>query len=165
MRHLFLSNEMPFLMGNRHAGHFDSVADHNSRYCGHCLFAGWDPGQRFFFSCFCCRHAGYPQRFFRPIALLLTLPINILSLGLFTFVINALMLKMASGVIPGFNVYGFWTAIFGSFLISVISWLLNAFISEKGSLTAIKPRKSTDARTGEQEDTIDLEHKGDNRWE
>jgi putative membrane protein len=108
---------------------------------------------------------GILNAFFRPIALLLTLPINILSLGLFTFVINALMLKMASGVIPGFNVYGFWTAIFGSFLISVISWLLNSFISEQGSLTAINLKRGSDARTGKQDDTIDLEHKGDDRWE
>lgn len=108
---------------------------------------------------------GILNAFFRPIALLFTLPINILSLGLFTFIINALMLKMASGLIPGFGVYGFWTAIFGSFLISVISWLLNAFINEQGSLSSISQKQEPDARVREQKDTIDLEHKGDNRWE
>ena len=70
---------------------------------------------------------GILNAFFRPIALLLTLPINILSLGFFTFVINALMLKMASGIITGFEVIGFWSAIFGSWVISVISWMLNSF--------------------------------------
>ena len=108
---------------------------------------------------------GILNAFFRPIALLLTLPINILSLGLFTFIINALMLKMASGVIQGFDVYGFWTAIFGSLLISVISWLLNSFISEQGTLTSINSRQEPDARIKQDDDTIDLEHKGDNRWE
>ena len=108
---------------------------------------------------------GILNAFFRPIALLFTLPINILSLGLFTFIINALMLKMASGLIPGFGVYGFWTAIFGSLLISVISWLLNAFINEQGSLSSISQKQGPDARVREQKDTIDLEHKGDNRWE
>ena len=108
---------------------------------------------------------GILNAFFRPIALLFTLPINILSLGLFTFIINALMLKMASGLIPGFGVYGFWTAIFGSLLISVISWLLNAFINEQGSLSSISQKQGPDAEIREQEDTIDLEHKGDNRWE
>jgi putative membrane protein len=108
---------------------------------------------------------GILNAFFRPIALLLTLPINILSLGLFTFIINALMLKMASGIIPGFDVYGFWTAISGSLLISVISWLLNSFISEKGTLSSINIKQEPDARIREQDDTIDLEHKGDNRWE
>ena len=108
---------------------------------------------------------GILNAFFRPIALLLTLPINILSLGLFTFIINALMLKMASGLIPGFDVYGFWTAIFGSFLISVISWLLNSFISEQGTLTTFNIKHRQDPMTKPQDDTIDLEHKGDNRWE
>ncbi len=108
---------------------------------------------------------GILNAFFRPIAVLLTLPINILSLGLFTFVINAIMLKMASGIIPGFGVYGFWTAVFGSFLISVISWLLNTFISEQGSIASINRKQGPDVRTREQDDTIDLEHKGGNRWE
>ena len=119
----------------------------------------------FFPAIFAAAMLGILNAFFRPIALLLTLPINILSLGLFTFIINALMLKMASGVIPGFEVYGFWTAIFGSFLISVISWLLSAFISEKGTLSSINVKQGPDARTREQDDTIDLEQKGDNRWE
>ena len=82
--------------------------------------------------------------FFRPILLILTLPINILSLGLFTFVINALMLLMASGVIPGFNVSGFWSAVFGSLLISIVSWALTAFIGERGRVQFIDLRKIDD---------------------
>jgi putative membrane protein len=109
---------------------------------------------------------GILNAFFRPIALLLTLPINILSLGLFTFIINALMLKMASGVIPGFDVYGFWTAIFGSLLISLISWLLNSFITEQATVvSSIHIKRGPDAPKRKPDDTIDLEHKGDNRWE
>lgn len=118
-----------------------------------------------FSAVFAAAMLGILNAFFRPIALLLTLPLNILSLGLFTFVINALMLKMASGIIPGFNVYGFWPAIFGSFLISAISWLLNAFIGEHGSLSAINSKQRPDARIREEDDTIDLENKGDNHWE
>ena len=82
--------------------------------------------------------------FFRPILLILTLPINILSLGFFTFVINALMLLMASGVIPGFNVSGFWSAVFGSLLISIVSWALTAFIGERGTVQYIDLRKIDD---------------------
>ena len=108
---------------------------------------------------------GILNAFFRPVALLLTLPINILSLGLFTFIINALMLKMASGVIPGFDVYGFWTAIFGSLLISLFSWLLNSFVSEQGTVASINLKQKPDAGKKDPSDTIDLEHKGDNRWE
>ena len=91
---------------------------------------------------------GILNAFFRPIILILTLPINILTMGLFTFVINAVLLKMASGVISGFNVEGFWPAVFGSLLISVVSWLLNSFISERGTV-----------------EYIDLKHRGGNRWE
>jgi putative membrane protein len=75
---------------------------------------------------------GMLNAFFRPILIILTLPINILTLGLFTFVINALLLMMASGVIGGFVVQGFRPALFGSLIISLISWLLNSFISGKG---------------------------------
>ena len=119
----------------------------------------------FFSAVFAAAVLGILNAVLRPIALLLTLPINILSLGLFTFIINALMLKMASGIIPGFGVYGFWTAIFGALLISVISWLLNSFINEQGTVTSINIQHGHTAARGEQDDTIDLEHKGDNRWE
>ena len=119
----------------------------------------------FFSAVFAAAVLGIFNAVLRPVALLLTLPINILSLGLFTFIINALMLKMASGIIPGFGVYGFWTAVSGSLLISLISWLLNSFIGEKGTLTSIHARHERAPKNGEQDDTIDLEHKGDNRWE
>jgi putative membrane protein len=68
----------------------------------------------------------------RPILILLTLPLNILTLGLFTFVINAVLLLIVSSVIPGFDVLGFWTAVLGSLIISVASWLLNRFIGSGG---------------------------------
>ncbi|OPY10983.1 MAG: Membrane protein of unknown function [Syntrophus sp. PtaU1.Bin005] len=71
---------------------------------------------------------GFLNVFFRPILLVLTLPVNVLTLGLFTFLINALILKMASGVIPGFDVQGFWTAVFGALLISVVNGLLGAVL-------------------------------------
>jgi putative membrane protein len=120
----------------------------------------------FFPAIFAAALLGILNAFFRPLALLLTLPINILSLGLFTFIINALMLKMASGLIPGFDVYGFWTAIFGSLLISLISWLLNSFIGEQATLSSsIRIHHGFDATKKTPDDTIDLEHKGDNRWE
>ena len=91
---------------------------------------------------------GILNAFFRPILIVLTLPINILSLGLFTFIINAMLLKIASGVISGFEVYGFWSAVFGSLLISVVSWILSSFISERGRV-----------------EYIDLKKKDGDRWE
>jgi putative membrane protein len=116
---------------------------------------------------------GILNALFRPILILLTLPINILTLGFFTFVINALMLKTASGVISGFEVIGFWSAIFGSLIISAISWLLNSFINEKGSVTYHRADPDTrypsrgrnENQNKNENDTIDLENKGDDRWE
>jgi putative membrane protein len=101
----------------------------------------------FFGAFFAAAILGVLNAFFRPILIILTLPINILTLGLFTFIINALLLKMASGVIAGFDVRGFWAAVFGSIIISVVSWALNSFISPKGRV-----------------EYIDLKKKGD-RWE
>jgi putative membrane protein len=104
----------------------------------------------FFTAFFAAAVLGILNALFRPVLIILTLPINILSLGLFTFLINALMLKMASGIIPGFEVHGFWTAIFGSLIISAVSWLLNAFISDKGRVERV--------------DVVDMQKRGD-RWE
>ena len=64
----------------------------------------------------------------KPLFLILTLPINILTLGLFTLVINALMLWLASSVTPGFKIDGFGTALLGSILLSVVSTLLHALV-------------------------------------
>ena len=80
---------------------------------------------------------GILNAFFRPILLLLTLPINILSLGLFTFVINAMLLSLVSVIIPGFEVNGFWSAVLGSLLISVVSWILTSFIDRRGHVQYI----------------------------
>jgi putative membrane protein len=98
----------------------------------------------FFSAFFAAAILGVLNAFFRPILIILTLPINILTLGLFTFVINALLLKMASGVISGFDVRGFWAAVFGSVIISVVSWALNSFISPKGRVEYIDLKKKGD---------------------
>jgi putative membrane protein len=107
--------------------------------------------ENFFSAFWAAAVLGILNALFRPLLILFTLPINILSLGLFTFIINALMLKMASGVITGFDVQGFWTAVFGSLIISVISWLLSAFINEKGHVEYV--------------DYIDMKKKNGDRWE
>lgn len=95
----------------------------------------------FFSAFFAAAILGILNAFFRPVLLLLTLPINILSFGLFTLVINAILLLMVSGLISGFRVYGLWSAIWGSLLISLVSWLLTSFISEKGRVEYIDLKK------------------------
>lgn len=80
---------------------------------------------------------GILNAFFRPILFIITLPITVLTLGLFTFVINALLLMMTSGVIGGLVVDGFVSALFGSLIISLVSLLLSSFISGRGRVESL----------------------------
>ena len=75
---------------------------------------------------------GILNALFRPVLILLTLPINILTLGLFTFIINAVLLKMTASIIPGFDLHGFWPAVFGALVISIVNWLLHVLIADSG---------------------------------
>lgn len=65
----------------------------------------------------------------RPLLLLLTLPVTLLTLGLFIFVINGLMFWLAGSLIEGFAVDGFWPAVLGSLLYSVIAWALSGLLA------------------------------------
>ncbi|PKO29768.1 MAG: hypothetical protein CVU34_20455 [Betaproteobacteria bacterium HGW-Betaproteobacteria-7] len=67
----------------------------------------------------------------RPLLVLLTLPVTLLTLGLFIFVINALLFLLAGSLIDGFHVGGFWSALFGSIAYSLISWALSALLLRK----------------------------------
>lgn len=71
---------------------------------------------------------GIVNTIIKPILVLLTLPLTILSLGFFLLVINGLMLWLVSALVRGFHVSGFWGAVFGSILISLVSWLLSRFL-------------------------------------
>lgn len=64
----------------------------------------------------------------RPIFIVLTLPINVLTLGLFTFVINGLMFWFVASFIDGFAVSGFWAAVVGALILSISSWLVSKLI-------------------------------------
>ncbi|MBM7868246.1 phage holin family protein [Heliobacterium gestii] len=68
----------------------------------------------------------------RPIIFVLTLPINLLTLGLFTLVINGLMLWMVSGLVRGFEVSGFGAAFLGALLLSLFSTLFSWFVRDEG---------------------------------
>lgn len=67
----------------------------------------------------------------KPLLILITLPINILTLGLFTFVINGLLILLASSVIKGFQVSGFWVAVLFSILLSIVNFLLNFLLGAR----------------------------------
>ena len=64
----------------------------------------------------------------RPILILLTLPVTILTLGLFIFVINGLLFWAVGSFMPGFHVDGFWSGVFGAIVYSLISWALAAIL-------------------------------------
>src|SRR5207244_9709905 len=77
----------------------------------------------------------------RPLILLLTLPLNILTLGLFTLVVNASMLWMASEVVKGFTVHGFWSALGGWLLMSFFTFVINVLIGETGRIEVVHVRR------------------------
>ena len=76
----------------------------------------------------------------RPILVLLTLPLTLVTLGLFLFVLNGLCLLLTSLLVKGFEVHGFWAAIFGALIVSVVSWLLTTFLSDRGRIVVITRR-------------------------
>jgi putative membrane protein len=67
----------------------------------------------------------------RPIFVILTLPVTILTLGLFIFVINGLLFWAVGSFVPGFHVDGFWAGVFGAIIYSIISWALSAVLLAK----------------------------------
>jgi len=94
---------------------------------------------------------GIINAFVRPVLLLLSLPFIIVTMGLFIFVVNALLLELVSKIIPSFYVAGFWSAFFGAIIISFVSWILSSFFrASDGKIHAITHHpamKRADART------------------
>ena len=94
---------------------------------------------------------GIINAFVRPVLMLLSLPFIIVTMGLFIFVINALLLLFVSKLIPSFYVDGFWHAFFGAIIISVVSWILSSFFrTSDGKIHAITHHpsiKKANART------------------
>lgn len=71
---------------------------------------------------------GVVNAIIRPVLILLTLPLTVVTLGLFLLVVNGLMLWLVSALVRGFQVNGFWGAVLGSVLISIVSWILSRFL-------------------------------------
>ena len=90
--------------------------------------------------------------FIKPVLIILTLPLSIITLGVFTFFINALLLQLVAYMIPGFEVEGFLAAFLGALIISVVSWLANHFIVNHN---IDRPQRK---------DVIDLEKGDDGKW-
>ncbi|HEY6123807.1 MAG TPA: phage holin family protein [Steroidobacteraceae bacterium] len=77
----------------------------------------------------------------RPFALLLSLPALIFTLGLFLLVVNAAMLGLVALVLPGFHIAGFWTAVGGAIIVSIVSWIGSFFIGSRGRVEIIRAKE------------------------
>ena len=77
----------------------------------------------------------------RPVLVLLTLPVTIVTLGLFLLVINAAMFALVAWVFDGFYIAGFWPALFGSIIVSLTGWLASAFIGPRGRIEVLVVRR------------------------
>ena len=84
---------------------------------------------------------GLLNAFLRPIVVLLTLPLTIVTIGVFIFVINALLLMMTSAMVRGFDVSGFFTAFFAALVYSALSFITTMFLSDSGRIEVIHFRR------------------------
>lgn len=75
---------------------------------------------------------GIVNAFVRPVVVILTLPLTILTLGLFLLVINAAMLSLVAWMLDGMIVAGFWPALFGSIVVAITAWTASSFIGDHG---------------------------------
>jgi putative membrane protein len=95
----------------------------------------------------------------RPILIILTLPLTIVTLGLFILVINALLFQFAGWVVSGLHIDSFWSALFGSLIVSIVSWIMNSALPSHDMEQTIIIKRSGDSRV------IDMRRDKDNKWE
>jgi putative membrane protein len=77
----------------------------------------------------------------RPVLVVLTFPITLLTLGLFLFVVNAAMLALVAALLDAFTLSGFWAAVFGSCVVSLVSWLASGWIGPSGRFEVLVVRR------------------------
>lgn len=77
----------------------------------------------------------------RPLVVLLTLPLTVLTLGIFLLVVNAAMLGLVAAMLDGFQIAGFWSALFGSLLISIFSAVGSSFVGPSGRYEVLVVRR------------------------
>jgi len=100
--------------------------------------------QGFFYALLAAVFLGVLNAVVRPIIIILTLPLTIFTLGLFLFVVNGIMLMLVSVVIKGFSVNGFWPAVGGALVLSIINWFSNSYINSRGRIESIEMRRDAD---------------------
>jgi putative membrane protein len=97
---------------------------------------------------------GIINAFLRPVLLILTLPLTILTLGVFTFVLNAFMLLLVAYFVPGLEIDSFSWAFLGALIISIVSWIANRFIN----------KSAPDTVNRQKPDFIDMKQGDDGKW-
>ena len=115
--------------------------------CGLLLVGYLVPGievEGLFFALLAAALLGILNAVVRPVLLLLTLPLTVLTLGLFILVINGLMFMMLAWLLPGIHIQGFWSAFAGALLFGIIGWVTNSFINEHGRIQIIDLHKGSD---------------------
>jgi putative membrane protein len=83
---------------------------------------------------------GVVNAFVRPVAFVLTLPITLVTLGLFLFVLNAAMIGLVAKLIPGFTVDGFWTAVGAAIIVGLTSWIASSLFGRGGRFEIYRPK-------------------------
>ncbi|HYS91950.1 MAG TPA: phage holin family protein [Candidatus Acidoferrales bacterium] len=76
----------------------------------------------------------------RPVLIILTLPITLITLGLFLLVLNGFCFWLVASIVKGFYVSGFWSACLGALIVSIVSWVMTALISDSGKVAVITRR-------------------------
>ena len=84
---------------------------------------------------------GVVNAFVRPLAFILTLPLTVLTLGLFLLVLNAGMVALVAWIVPGFEISGFWTAVGAALIVSLVSWAASSVIGTRGNIEIFTARK------------------------
>lgn len=102
---------------------------------------------------------GLFNAFLKPLLILFTLPFNVLSLGLWTFLINGLLFYSVSKIVEGFHIVDFWTAFWGSILFSMISFILSLFVGGPMRKINVRLYKDHSYPDTDDSDVIDVEGK------
>ena len=77
----------------------------------------------------------------RPLAFVLTLPLTVLTLGLFLLVLNGAMVALVAWIVPGFTISGFWTAVGAALIVSLVSWASSSVIGSTGRVEIFRARR------------------------
>jgi len=89
---------------------------------------------------------GFVNALVRPLLIILTLPLTILTLGLFILIVNGISLALVAWVVPGFQVAGLWSATWGAIIVGLTSWLASHFIGNSGRIERMQRVEVTGRR-------------------